>query len=546
MLTRLTDSLQRIFSDKRVTIAVIAIAIGARLLQLIYYYTIGFDISYQVIAMHNLGAGNGITIATANPADISSAIYTPLINWPPGYSVLMLPLYKLFGENYIVAGLTIEIIAAIVLLFVSRRILFILGIPLHLVNIFTLLVGFYVYRFYLVSSTDSIGVSFFLLAIYYMLLLLRDKKGWIGKAFLISLFLLLCGSLKYLFMPVLFVGPVFILIRGIADRDVVIRKAGLLSFVLLTIVVGAMLLYQQSISGTVGYISEQGRGYFPQHLLSAYPFLPDAFIRPDTVGMGVGMQADTGQPLYRFFQLAHLLLLLIVVVYAIAALRKKGIRQLSLPAVFLYLSLALALAITFLLAWLSLFVPKEEIVPGYFWTYIEELRYYGLATILIHFAIFIIYYYYRRTIPALLRWVFFGLLLLLIPEMIRCVVFSVSRIKNIGREEYTWQYEDRFQRYAHSMVRDAIAQYGTDKVVVTGSNYYMNNRVAVYSHTPLLSDIYSINRLDSIKAASPTILLAIVRENDKPAFQSFLSSKKIALAGYFNGFYFYSTLINPE
>jgi hypothetical protein len=546
MNSRFIHTLQRFFSDKRVTIAIIGIAIGARLLQLIYFYTIGFDISYQVIAMHNLSVGNGITVDTVNPADVSATIYTPLINWPPGYSLLLLPFYVLFGHNYIAAGLTIDIIAAIVLIVVSRKILFLLDIPLHLVNIFTLLVGFFVYRFYFVASTDAIGVSFFLLAIYFMLRLFRDKKSWITKTVLISLFLLLCGSLKYLFIPVLFVVPAFILIRGIADRDALTRKAGIFSLLLLAVVIGALLLYQQSISGMVGYISEQGRGFYPQHLLEAYPFFPGSFIRPDTVSSVAGQSAQTDLAIYRVFLVIHIILLLFIIAYAIKAVRKNGIRNLSLPAVFLYLALSLSLAITFVLAILSMRVPPEEIVPGYFWTYIEESRYYGLATILVHFFIFIFYKHYRQSVSTFTRYLFFALLLLLIPEMIRCGVFGITRIKNLGREEYTWQYEDRFQRYTDKVINDAIRQYGTDKVVATGSNYYMNNRVAVYSHTPLLTNIYAINDLASVKAAAPTILLAVIQESDKPAFQSFLASKQIALAGYFDNYYFYTVRVDAN
>jgi hypothetical protein len=460
---------------------------------------------------------------------------------------MLLPFYELFGHNYIAAGLTIDIIAALVLIFVSRRILFLLDIPLYLSNLFTLLIGLFVYRFYFIASTDAIGVSFFLLAIYYMLLLFKNKKAWLGKTILISLFLLLCGSLKYLFIPVLFVVPAFILLRGIADRDALMRKAGFVSLILLGIVVGGLLIYQQSISGTVGYISEQGRGFFPQHLLSAYPFFPAAFIRPDTIGSVMGQSAPTDIIIYRIFQVIHVALLLFMIVYGIRMAWKKSIRHLSLPAVFLYLFLSLSLAITFLLGILSLWVPMEEIVPGYFWTYIEEVRYYGLATILVHFCIVVFYQHYRNTVGKPIRLLFFALVLLLIPEMIRCAVFSITRIKNFGREEYTWQYEDRFQRYADVVIKDAIKQYGTDKVVATGSNYYMNNRVAVYSHTPLMNDkdIYAINNLPAIKASAPVILVAIIQESDKKSFEGFLSGKEIALAGVFDRFYFYTVHVRP-
>ena len=90
----------RILSGRAITALVIAISIVGRIIQLVFFYSIRFDASYQVIATQNLVNGHGISIPKVFAADLATTIHEPLVNWPPGYSVLLAPFYLLFlGSN---------------------------------------------------------------------------------------------------------------------------------------------------------------------------------------------------------------------------------------------------------------------------------------------------------------------------------------------------------------------------------------------------------------------------------------------------------------
>jgi hypothetical protein len=533
-------------SSRKITFLIITMAVISRLIDLIYFYTIGFDASYQVIAMRNFISGDGITIAKAVPADISATIYEPLLNWPPGYSLLLAPFYLLSGYNYIIAGLALDIMAALTLIFMCRAVLKIVGVPLYFINLFTLFSGFYIYKFYQVASSDAIVMAIFLVAIYYTLQLFNQPQRWRGKAIILTACLFICSTLKYLFVPVVFVIPALLIVIGLADKKQVLKKAGLFCFLVLAVIIGGLLVWQQSLSNSLGYVSASARGFYPAHLLAAYPFIPAAFLQPGTVGTLVNQPSETADPLYRLFQLAHIALFIGIIYYTLRLIVKNKFKGLGPGSFFYYLSFFLCLAITIVLAALSLRVGKEEIVPGYFWTYIEELRYYGLATILLHIGLFVAYTHYRPVVKwPRSAWTIL-LLLLVLPELCRGIIFDTHRLLQFRREEYTWQYEHRFQRYADDIIAKERTKHAFDRVVVTGSSHYMNNRVAVYSHAAVLTDNMSINDPGSINTSRPALLLVMLYEKQLAPWQPFIEAQRGEVAGYFGGLYFYTVYVTPH
>ena len=533
-------------SGKIVTLAVIAIAIISRLIQLVYFYTIGFDASYQVIATHNFVTGHGVSLAKVLPADLSATIYEPLINWPPGYSVLLSPFYILFDHNYILSGLTLDILAAVTLIFVSRSILKLLEVPLHFINIYTLLTGFFIYHFYFIASSDAIAITAFMIALYYALSLLKTDQRWIKKTTGLIAGLFICGFIKYLFIPVVLIIPVFLFLRGRAVNSLPVKKAGMISFLFLVVTLGGLLLYQKYTTGSAAYISHPGRGFFPEHLLTAYPIFPGSVIKPETLALLLNQQPGITGFIYRFFQCLHILAFIFFAFYMVKNFSKNGFKTLSVKDAFFYLAFLVSLAITVLLAFLSARVPKEEIKPGMLWTYVQEPRYYGLINVLLQLGLFIIYSYYRRHPLKYLRYAFCFLLLLLLPELFRGIAFDTKRIVNSNKEKYFWVLEYRFQQYTEEIIKKAVQKQPVENVMVTGSSYYVNNRIAVYSHVPVLKEYEHINDFSSLHTTRPVLLLVILHETSLKNFQPFLSAQGKEVAGYSQGFYFYTVYVTPH
>lgn len=536
-----SQTLKNILSDKRVTAAILFIVIASRAIQLLFFYNIRVDGMYQVVAMQNFIHGHGISIGNALPSNLSYFYYEPLINWPPGYSLMMAPFYLLFNHNYILAGIIMDLLFAVLLIFTGRKILKLLDTPLFLVNLFTLSTGFFIYFFYYINSSDAIAISIFLFGIFYTLKLVKTKQFSSVTAAGLMLPLFLAGFIKYLFIPVVFIIPVCLLIYGLVNKEKLFIKAGVLSAVVLSILFTGLLLYQKEISGTAFYISQPERGFFPENLSEAYPTIPAAFLMPDSAAVYFD-NFRPGRSFYRILQIINFVLLtgmLFIIVKKIFGRSGKPIFTLSF---LIFLTAFLLAGITVMLAILSISVAKEENFPGNLWTYIEEPRYYGLITVLIHISIFAslpsLMKMFNRSFPAYL------FLFLLIPETTRGVVFTANRISRFNNEVYIWQLEYKLQKLADDIINKNRKE--NEITVVTGSMYYLNYRVSLFSHTGIMTNASAINKPGQIKSTKPTLLLVIIYEKDINAYLPFIESNKIEVAGYKDGFYFYTLHVSPE
>jgi len=532
-----TSTLRDILSRKYISIAIVIVCVLARVIQLVFFYNIRVDASYQVLATQHLVEGHGVSFAEVFANDLSKTNYQLLINWPPGYSLLLAPFYILFDQNYIAAGITLDILAAILLILSCRAILKVLDVPLHKRNIFTLLTCFFIYSFYFIASSDAVAIALFAAALHLGFSAIVHRKNYLRNLLLSAFLLLLTAWIKYLFIPLAFIPILFWLVRGMADKDRQLRNSCITSLILLLSGVGALMIFQQTETGSVGYISQSERGWFPEHLAEFYPFLPAAFLKPDTIETVFNIRTQLILPFYRII---HLIALTAAIVWAIRQLRMYGFSTSIRKIDFGLLGLILSLAIIVLLATLSIRVAKEEIVPGTFWTYVEETRYYGLAYVLIHLFFFL--NSHRNRVAKYLGIVLFGLLSV---EAARGLVLVSKRVFLFGKETYSWQYEDEFQKYSDRIISEAKQKSGINRVVVTGSSYYMNHRTALYSHVPILYESEKLNDPNALATSEPCILLVTIHRDARNQFEPFLSRQGVSLAGEWDGFYFYTLYVYP-
>jgi hypothetical protein len=233
-----------------------------------------------------------------------------------------------------------------------------------------------------------------------------------------------------------------------------------------------------------------------------------------------------------------------VILFAARQMIRYGLKKLSPSLDFLYLLLFLAVGTGLFLGILSLLVAKEENVAGSSWTYIEEPRYYGIISVMIHLGVFVLFTI-RKT-PAKWKRVFILLLILMLPEMFRGLIFDTNRLIRLNKETYSWQTEYRLQRYADDIIRKEAGQQVHELTVITGSSYYLSYRVGLFSHAPVMAQSGKINDLVNLGTQKPTMLLAIIEEKELARYKPFLSSGQKKLAGYLNGFYFYTLHVNPH
>ena len=544
MVAPAINKIKLFLSLKVVTTLIVILAIGSRIIQLISLFNIRADRVQQMLATQNFVSGHGISTAWVFPGKLSQVIYEPLIKWPPGYSLLLAPFYLIFNKDYLLAGLALDIVAAVMLIFVSRAILKILDIPIFLVNLYTFLTTFFIYSFYSKPSSDAIAITFFVGAFYFTLLLLKSGTHWVKKTGGIIFLLFMCASIKYLFIPVVFVIPLFLVWKGIADKRLEVKKAGIYSLLILAFSLAALLAYQKLISGSATYIASPERGLFLPHLLAAFPFIPASFIKLDTIGLIFTPWIE--HLVFRFFQCLHLLLLFFCLFWVFQVLVKKKIKQLSLADSFFFLAFFTSLTITIVLIILSVSVAREVTEQGGFWTYVEEPRYYGLPCVLIHLGVFVFYQNYQRSSSRYFKIIFFALIIFLLPEFFRGVYFESRRIMNFKKEKYSWQMELEVQKFADEIIKKALQKQPAENIIVAGSSTYINNRVSLYSHIPILKDVYKINDLATLNTKKKVLILIILREDALPDFQRFISMKEKEIAGHINIFSFYTVYVSPH
>jgi hypothetical protein len=539
MTTSIKIRLKQILSANQTGVLIIISGVIGRLIQIFYFFNIRVDASYQTIATKNFVAGRGITIDSVLSSDLSTIIYEPLVKWPPGFSLLLTPFYLLSGGNYIIAGILLHSVCAIALIIFARAILRLFEVPLYLINTYTPVVSFFIYSFYSIISSDAIATCFFVAGLYYTFSFLKTQQHSTKKTIAASVCFLVCAFTKYLLIPVVFVVPAYLVAKGYFTKDRRIKRSGVISFLILLMAVTSLFLYQKQLSGSAAYVSPMEHGFFPQNLPNAYPVFPAGFLNPDTLSLLSG-SASVHNLIFHVYQLIYLLAI-VALGYGLFNFFKTFSATKPLRKLYFQLFLLVSIALVGALAVLSVLIAKGEETPGRLWTYIQEPRYYGPLVVLMQLLFFIFYPIERYKT----KWLFQSLFLLLSIETCRGIAFDINRIRLIDKEEYSWHYEDRFQKYADSILKTAEAKFSIERVAVTGSSYFMNNRVSLYSHAPVLSAVKALNKPSLLNAQKPVLLLVIIHQKDFSSFQPFLSAQK-EIAGKFNEFYFYTVYVQPH
>lgn len=539
----LTSQIKRFLSGKTATIAIITLVITVRIIQLVFIFNLRSDRCQQVLATQNLVSGNGVSLSKVYGNDLSQSVHVPLTKWPPGYTLILAPIFSLSGNDYIIACMVLDILFAVILIFTARRIMIQLNVQKHRINLFTLLTGCFLYPFYLKPSSDAIAITLFLVAISFSLSLVNGKRTSAVLIGGIIVSLLLCGLLKYSYQPLIFIIPAMFIIAGRINKTRRLIKTGILVLSVLGISILSLLLYQKSVSGSAVYITQPVRGFFPGNLLSAYPFIPAAILTPETTGSYLSQGSIPGTPMYIAFQCIHVFAVLMLAAGLWIFFRKNKIREIDGRKVFLFLTIGISAIICGLLALLSVNVEKEDFGT---WTYVQEARYYGLVAVLLQICFFV---YWRSDKVAnlkLLKYAGVLLVILLSAEAIRGIVFAGNRIRNFKKEEYVWQAELRMQEYFDVIAKQSSQKYSTSTIVMTGTSDYINNRLSLYSDVPQLDEISLINDPGSLHTSKSIVLLVALRKDSMLGFEPFLQSPLKEFAGEFAGFYFYTMYVQPR
>jgi hypothetical protein len=535
------EKLKLYLSSRFTSVIIILFSFAGRALQVIRFSSIADDRAFQLLAAKNFAAGNGITTYEVFASDLSAPHYIPLVKWPPGYSVLLSPFYSLCGERFLWGSLLLDIIAAVLLVWFARKIMMLFNLPVYLVNLYTLVTGFFMYGFCTVCSTDLLGALFYEMALYFTLLfILSDKKKY-GYVLLISFILFLGGTVRYLLIPVAFVIPLYFIGYGFFRKNKYFVSRGLFMTLMVTFFIACLLIFQKLYGGTATYVAQSGKGFYPDLLLQVQPFIFSSFINTDV--LYIQLERISGLS-YEYFAMKAGTIHLFVMAGALALIffwfKKKKRKPVLLYDHFVYIGIFSSVVVIALLMWLSATNAPIPLGSSSKWTFVAEARYFFIPVFFIQQLIFIATWHYRLAAKKWLSHFFTIIMIAFFVSVVHDIYFtakisvsSEKKSKNVNLEYY--------RDLLYKMIKE-----NTGKNIVSASTDEANIiYAALWENIPGLRDCSNLNTL-KFDTKKETIVFVTLRQSDLDTFKNFITNSQTKLVGKINQLYFYTINVSPH
>lgn len=358
-------------------------------LQLAFFNILG-DKSSQLLAAKNFLDGNGLTIKKVLLNDLSTEIFTPLVGWPPGYSVLVTPLLWLFNGDYKTAALVFDLISVLPFFFFLVLLVNYLSLQKWLKNLTILFVSFSFYPIGSSTCTDFTSLSFILAGFYYFLKLMQDEKKISLHILAASFFFFMAGLFRYNYIPVALCTPVLLIIAGYVNKNKHWIKSSIYTVLILSLLFITLLAFQYYYTGSPTYVNTRETGFFPENLFSMYPIVLESFI--DVQVILTVFTNYTGTNYFnngRTLLYAGYLLFIFLMIYVSWWLIKKKLILKNKADYFAYLGSGISIVIIGLLFYMSVRNSANLSPFSSTWTYIQELRYYIFVALFIQLSAFV-------------------------------------------------------------------------------------------------------------------------------------------------------------
>lgn len=495
-----------------------------------------FDNSFGLGAAKNIVDGNGYATTQVFADDLAAVVYDPLGKWPPGYSWLLAGLMKVSGADAITALYIVNGIALVVFLGAVYMMIAALRFAPWARLLFMLFAGFFPYPFLGYWFADLVAVSFYTLAAALVVNANATGRGLLPKALLAALLCSYCIFLKYLYLPIailpLLVWGWFSLRYKLPDQF----RAALAGSAIITLSAILLVLYQSNNTGQAVYINPTGRGFFPEHITKMGPLIPASLADQDfmvnRVSRLLHIRFSQG---HRLMLVANYVLLAALMVLLIVWWKRAGGRH----RLYTYLALVLSFATGGMLLFLSLtFAPyRSEFVT--FWTYVQELRYYGIAVVFIQQLLF--WYFVLRTqlhagmLQRLMRFVMLGIMLFGIVHG----AYHLTKLSVVRGQVGLNKKNEQTVMSALEGIKKLQRQYPG---LVICSNYQALGNIGTLTGAPVLYDYEALNK--PLAASRPVMLLAILRDDYLHRFQPFMERYKAVKVDHRYNFSFYLAAIH--
>lgn len=405
----------------------------------IHYSDLFSDKVRHIIAAKNISEGNGYAVSFQNAEDFTETIYTPVLGWPPGYSILVGAVQKVVGD-YWNAAVALDLLSIVI--FYLSIYLFVYWYRSYLDKRATALtlifLGVSLAPFGQLSSTDLLSISFFMLATVFLFKWLDSSTEHFNKLIIAGFFVsaLIPPFVRYGYYPVVFIFPIFLggLFLLTKNRRYLYRS--LLLFAVFGAFIALYTYYQYTLTGVTPATTLPER-----HKDSGPPTLYFENLKHFNAFMFNGLLSD----FFIINRLSGILALLYNAIkllitfsffFLIVNVCVKEIRSKKIDKVNLLILVIFMVNVAFLIL-LSVKNKMDctqndigEIV--YIWTYVIELRYFAPS----YFLGFVFIFYNYGRLPRIGSLFINGVIA---PLVIISIVYSTYTLAS-GNKTGTYEY----------------------------------------------------------------------------------------------------------
>jgi len=534
------DKTKAFLSDKRTSVISILIAIAARIALQLYFFDIGGDRSFQLVAAKSFIEGHNFSIPQVLPDNLYKQVYRPVIGWPPGYSLFLSLLFFISNKNIITAAIAFEILTAVLFIIFLRMLLKLLNQPVWVLNAYTLLSGFFIYDFAAASTTDFHSLTFFVFGIYCLFFFIKSNTITPLFGVLIGVILFLCPLTRYMYTPVVLIPPLYLLWTGYTEKNKRFVAGGFYCLVTLIFLLGGFYLFQYDLTGSASYIIPSKKGFYPSNLLRTSPVMFSAFMNLQVFcialhslfGFDYVRQIET---IWHVHLIPFAAVLIYVTIYLIGRIKRKR----TIVEHYVYLGLLSSLCIIFLLVYLSLRNAAILTVTYPIWTFVEEPRYYAFVLLFIHQLVFIFLFNPTKRTSNLQK-IFTVTFALLLGFQLLHGGYLITKKLIAEHHDFTIRKSSKATNQFFTISLDSLQHQHPQKKVVAVSNDRTFQNLAALKEYNALYEVGYLNDTARVKSNKNIVFLVVLQGPVRSFFKNFLQLSNTRFIGSVGRYYFYT------
>lgn len=298
-------------------------------------------------------------------------------------------------------------------------------------------------------------------------------------------------------------------------------------------------------AGNSLYVTNVGRGFYPQQFTEWYPFLPASFINIDfgaqLIQSLLGIDYSNVILILKILNAVFFFVLLIILFRFVFPIKKFAFP--SGPSVFILSGSVISGTIVAMLAYLTL--TYKELSWGYYkWTHVQDPRYFAFIYVFVPFLLITCWQHYPSVYKNIVvKIISLTLAICLLTEVVHGVYYNAKIVARHNDFNYIRNADAGFRKFP-SILLDTKTKNPEKEVLVCSPDHFYLHTAAQMGYKAIFD--YN-NFLDKgLQVTSKSLLLMPINTRDVVIIQDFIKKNKMMLYTAVGETSFYIQEINPQ